>query len=116
MRTAAKRDLNQCEGSALRGSLSTVKRSRSCAWNDARMICCGASEGGLVKRIAVVSMLALVVLATANKMQAQSSESSTEKKIEAIFSSVTSPDEPGLASGAQKRRKRVRTGLRRARP
>src|SRR6266700_6146191 len=81
----------------LRGSLSSVKRSRSCAWNDARMICCGASEGGLVKRIAVVSMLALVVLAIADKMQAQSAESSAEKKIDAIFSSVTSPDEPGLA-------------------
>ena len=50
-----------------------------------------------MKRIAVVSILALVVLATANKTRAQSAESSAEKKIEAIFSSVTSPDEPGLA-------------------
>ena len=50
-----------------------------------------------MKRILVVSILALVVLAIADKMQAQSAESSAEKKIDAIFSSVTSPDEPGLA-------------------
>ena len=50
-----------------------------------------------MKRILVVSILALLVLATANKMRAQSFESSIEKKIDAIFSSVTSPGGPGLA-------------------
>src|SRR2546427_13211676 len=54
-------------------------------------------SGGLVNRTFHVSVLALFTLAAAPHAQAQTSEASMEKKIEALFSGATSPDAPGLA-------------------
>ncbi len=46
----------------------------------------------------IFSRFALVILALGapSQLQAQSSESSLEKKIDALFSDLTSPDLPGL--------------------
>ncbi len=48
-------------------------------------------------RIFFCFALALLTLSTAGKSQAQSSEPSQEKKLDALFSGVTLPDSPGLA-------------------
>jgi CubicO group peptidase (beta-lactamase class C family) len=61
------------------------------------MICCGVFEGGLVKRIHIAAIIALLTVGAGADSPAQSSESSMGKKLEAIFSGVTSPDAPGLA-------------------
>ena len=45
----------------------------------------------------IIVILALLILGTAPKPPAQSSESSADKQIDAVFSAVTSPDAPGLA-------------------
>jgi CubicO group peptidase (beta-lactamase class C family) len=50
-----------------------------------------------VNRTLLICMIALVSLASVPCTQAQSSEGSLEKRIEAVFSGVTSPDAPGLA-------------------
>jgi CubicO group peptidase (beta-lactamase class C family) len=54
-------------------------------------------EGGLVKLKLIIPIVALLTLGTAAETQAQSSEIPADKKIDAVFSSVTSPDAPGLA-------------------
>src|ERR1700694_1933345 len=59
------------------------------------MICCGVFEGGLVRRKLIISTIALLTLGI--KTKAQSPEIATERKIDAIFSGVTSLDAPGLA-------------------
>jgi CubicO group peptidase (beta-lactamase class C family) len=61
------------------------------------VICCGLPEGGPVKLKFIIVILALLILGTAAKPPAQSSESSADKQIDAVFSAVTSPDAPGLA-------------------
>ena len=48
-------------------------------------------------RILVCFALALLALSMPTRLQAQSPEHSQEKKIDALFSGVTSPDAPGLA-------------------
>ena len=45
----------------------------------------------------IAAIVALLISGTANRALAQSSEASMDKKIDAIFSGVTSPDAPGLA-------------------
>jgi CubicO group peptidase (beta-lactamase class C family) len=54
-------------------------------------------EGGSVKLKFIIVIVALLPLATAAETPAQSSETPTDKKIDAVFSGVTSPDAPGLA-------------------
>jgi CubicO group peptidase (beta-lactamase class C family) len=71
------------------------------------MICCGMLEGGQVYRTIVAVIVLLLALGTAAKLSAQSSESSMDKKIDAIFSGVTSPDTPGLVVLVQKGGQRV---------
>src|SRR5436190_4387341 len=61
------------------------------------MICCGAQERGFVKLYVIIPLAALFSLGTAARLPAQSSETSIEKKIDSVFSGVTSPDAPGLA-------------------
>jgi CubicO group peptidase (beta-lactamase class C family) len=61
------------------------------------MICCGVFIGGPVGRIPAIVIFALLALGTATTAPAQSPESSTDKKIDAVFSAVTSSDAPGLA-------------------
>jgi CubicO group peptidase (beta-lactamase class C family) len=61
------------------------------------VICCGLPEGGLVKLKLIIVIVALLTLGMAAKPPAQSSESSADKQIDAVFSAVTSPDAPGLA-------------------
>src|SRR6267143_1308255 len=61
------------------------------------MICCGLPEGGLVKLKLMIVIVALFALGAAAKPPAQSSETSADKQIDAVFSAVTSPDAPGLA-------------------
>jgi CubicO group peptidase (beta-lactamase class C family) len=67
-----------------------------------QVICCGLPEGGLVKLKLIIVIVALLTLGTAAKTAAQSSETSTDKKIDAVFSGVTSPDAPGLAALVRK--------------
>ena len=45
----------------------------------------------------IIVIVALLTLGTAAKPPAQSSETSADKQIDAVFSGVTSPDAPGLA-------------------
>src|SRR6202162_5859375 len=59
------------------------------------MICCGVFEGGLVRRKLIISTIALLTLGI--KTKAQAAEIAKERKIDAIFSGVASPDAPGLA-------------------
>jgi len=66
------------------------------------MICCGAHEGGLVKPRLIITMVALLALGTARTTSAQSSETSIDKKIDSVFSGVTSPDASGLAALVRK--------------
>src|SRR5882762_2004398 len=66
------------------------------------MICCGLPEGGPVKLKLIIVIVAQLTLGTAPKPLAQSSESSADKQIDAVFSAVTSPDAPGLAVLARK--------------
>src|SRR6266853_724250 len=63
----------------------------------AQVICCGAHEGGSVKPKLIITMVALLALGTASTTSAPSSETSMDKKIDSVFSGVTSPDAPGLA-------------------
>src|SRR6266446_7227355 len=65
--------------------------------NEVRVISCGVFEGGSVKRKLIIAIVALLALGTAAETPAQSSEAPADKKIDAIFSGVTSPDAPGLA-------------------
>jgi CubicO group peptidase (beta-lactamase class C family) len=62
-----------------------------------QVICCGLPEGGLVKLKLMIVIVALFTLGAAAKPPAQSSETSADKQIDAVFSGVTSPDAPGLA-------------------
>jgi CubicO group peptidase (beta-lactamase class C family) len=66
------------------------------------VICCGAQQGGLVKAKLIITVVALLALETAALTLAQSSETSIEKKIDSVFSGVTSPDAPGLAALVRK--------------
>ena len=50
-----------------------------------------------MKPISIIVILPLLALATASAAPAQSSEARLDKKIEAVFSGVTSSDAPGLA-------------------
>jgi CubicO group peptidase (beta-lactamase class C family) len=59
------------------------------------MLSCGLLEGGLMGRKLILSIMALLTLGIRTKAQAP--KIATEKKIDAIFSAVTSPDAPGLA-------------------
>ena len=61
------------------------------------MICCGLLEGGRMRSKFIIAIAALIVSGTANIALAQSSEAPMDNKIDAIFSSITSPDAPGLA-------------------
>jgi CubicO group peptidase (beta-lactamase class C family) len=61
------------------------------------VISCGVFEGGSVKLKIIIAIVALLALGTAAETPAQSSETPADKKIDAIFSGVTSPDAPGLA-------------------
>ncbi len=65
--------------------------------SEVQVVCCGAFEGGLVKLKLIIVIVALLTLGTAAETPAQSSETPTAKKIDAVFSRVTSPDAPGLA-------------------
>jgi CubicO group peptidase (beta-lactamase class C family) len=60
------------------------------------MICCGVLEGGLVKQFLMVAIIAWLTPGMANGAPAKSSETSAEKKIDAVFEAVTSADAPGL--------------------
>lgn len=51
-----------------------------------------------MKQTFLIFVLALLALDAASHAQAQSSEASREKRIDALFSGVTSPDAPGLAA------------------
>jgi len=62
-----------------------------------QVISCGVFEGGLVKLKFIMVTFALLTLGTAAKKPAQSSETPTDKRIDAVFSRLTSPDAPGLA-------------------
>jgi CubicO group peptidase (beta-lactamase class C family) len=62
-----------------------------------QVISCGVFEGGSVKRKLIIAIVALLALGTAAETPAQSSETPPDKKIDAIFSGVTSPYAPGLA-------------------
>ena len=53
--------------------------------------------GGLVKPKLIIAIVALLTLGTAARATAQPSEGLAAKKIDAVFSGVTSPDGPGLA-------------------
>src|SRR5438132_2034496 len=66
------------------------------------MICCGAKERGFVKLYVIIPLAALFSLGTAARLPAQSSETSIDKKIDAVFSGVSSPDAPGLAALVRK--------------
>jgi CubicO group peptidase (beta-lactamase class C family) len=61
------------------------------------MICCGVLEGGLVKRFLFVAIIAWLTPGMAARTAAQSSDTSTQKKIDAVFQVVTSAGSPGLA-------------------
>src|SRR6267154_730476 len=65
--------------------------------SEVQVVCCGAFEGGLVKLKLIIVIVALLTLGTAAETPAQSSEAPTAKKIDALFSRVTSSDAPGLA-------------------
>jgi CubicO group peptidase (beta-lactamase class C family) len=65
--------------------------------NEVQVISFGVFEGGSVKRKLIIAIVALLTLGTAAETPAQSSETPPDKKIEAIFSGVTSPYAPGLA-------------------
>src|SRR5467141_3123549 len=65
--------------------------------SEVQVVCCGAFEGGLVKLKLIIAIVALLALGTAAETPAQSSETPPDKKIDAIFSGVTSPYAPGLA-------------------
>src|SRR5213078_365522 len=71
------------------------------------MICCGAQERGFVKLYVIIPLAALFSLGTAARLPAQSSETSIDKKIDAVFSGVTSPDAPGLAALVRKNSRTV---------
>jgi len=61
-----------------------------------QVISCGVSEGGSVKLSLILAMVALLTLGTAAETPAQSPESPTDKRVDRVFSRVTSPDAPGL--------------------
>src|SRR6267154_6888001 len=62
--------------------------------SEVQVVCCGAFEGGLVKLKLIIVIVALLTLGTAAETPAQSSEAPTAKKIDALFSRVTSSDAP----------------------
>jgi CubicO group peptidase (beta-lactamase class C family) len=62
-----------------------------------QVICCGAREGGLVKRKFILSILALSTLGFTTEARPQEPVTPMEKKIGAIFSGAISPDAPGVA-------------------
>jgi len=55
------------------------------------------AKGGLVKAKLIITVVGLLALGTAARTPVQSSETSIEKKMDSVFSGVTSPDAPGLA-------------------
>jgi CubicO group peptidase (beta-lactamase class C family) len=57
----------------------------------------GSLGGGLVRPKLIIVIVAVLLLVTTDGTPAQSRETSTAKKIDAVFSGVTSPDAPGLA-------------------
>jgi len=65
--------------------------------NATALICCRLFEGGLVKPSLIIAIAGLLAMGTAAKSPAQSTEAAPDKKIDAIFSGVTSPNAPGLA-------------------
>ena len=60
-----------------------------------------------MKRNLILAIVAMLAVAAAAETPSQSSESSMDTKIDAIFSAVTSPDAPGLAVLVQKGGQRV---------
>src|SRR5260370_2197786 len=62
-----------------------------------QMICCGAHGGDLVRLRIIIPLAALFSPGMEARLPAQSSEASMNKKIDALFSGVTSCDAPGLA-------------------
>src|SRR5215467_11400038 len=54
-------------------------------------------QGGYVARIFICLALAILVLGLPGQLQAQSRAGSLDKKLDELFSGVTSPDSPGLA-------------------
>src|ERR1700694_1906129 len=71
------------------------------------MICCGLPEGGLVKLKLIIVIVALLTPGAAAKPPAQLSKTSADKRIDTVFSAVTSPDAPGLAVLVRKNGKAV---------
>jgi len=71
------------------------------------MICCGAHEGGFLKPKLIIPMVALLALGARGTTSAQSSETPVDKKIDSVFSAVTSPDSPGLAVLVHKNGQRI---------
>jgi CubicO group peptidase (beta-lactamase class C family) len=65
--------------------------------SEVQVISCDEFEGDLVKLKLIIVIVALLTLGTAAETAAQSSEAPTAKKIDAVFSRVTSSDTPGLA-------------------
>jgi len=63
----------------------------------AEMLCCSVFEGGPVKRNSIIAFVALLIFVPAIQLLGQASETSTGRKLDAIFSQATSPDAPGLA-------------------
>jgi CubicO group peptidase (beta-lactamase class C family) len=61
------------------------------------MISCGVFEGGLVNRNFIIAIAALLPLGMAARTSAQSSDTPTDKKIDAVFSAISSPNAPGFA-------------------
>src|SRR5215472_9189359 len=55
------------------------------------------TQGAFLKQTLLISMLVLLALAASRDTQAQTAQASVEKRIDALFSDVTSPDVPGLA-------------------
>ena len=61
------------------------------------MICCDLVEGGLVKLNLIIAIVAVLTLRRAVQTPGPSFDLPTDKKIDALFSVLTSPDDPGLA-------------------
>jgi CubicO group peptidase (beta-lactamase class C family) len=57
----------------------------------------GSLGGGLVRPKPIIAIVAVLLLVTTDGTPAQSPETSTTKKIDAVFSAVASPEAPGLA-------------------
>jgi CubicO group peptidase (beta-lactamase class C family) len=61
------------------------------------MISCGVFEGGLVNRNFIIAIVVLLPLGMAARTSAQLSDTPTDKKIDAVFSAISSPNAPGFA-------------------